>query len=1242
MAQVVLGGVGQAVGGGLGQAIGSALGSLADRALIGALMPARQVGPRLEGLKVQSSADGASMAFVLGQARVTGQIIWAARFREGRSEGGTKTGGRTETRAYSLSFAVALCEGPIDGIGRVWADGQPMSLADVAMRVHRGEADQSSDPLIEAVEGEAPAYRGTAYVVFEDLPLGPYGNRPPQLSFEVFRRVGGGLEGKLEGVCLIPGAGEFVLATEPVFRRDGLTRATVENLHQSQGRSNLEASLDQLAIRFPNLKRVSLVVGWFGGDLRAGHCRIRPGVESEDRITEPQAWSVAGLARHEAHLVSQSDGAPAYGGTPSDESVRQAVSAIRARGWKATLYPFVFMDIPSGNGLPDPYGGVEQAAYPWRGRIRGEDGEGAAEEITALFGGATDWGLCRMALHYAEIAAETGAEGLLIGSELRGITWTRDEAGGYPAVTQLCDLVEACREIVGPDVELSYAADWSEYAGHRPDDGSGDVLFHMDPLWSHADVDHVSIDWYPPMGDWRGDEGGLDGLTWSGPADRGYLAAQVAGGEGHDWFYVDASDRADQTRTPISDAAHGEDWVFRVKDLAGWWSNAHHDRPGGLRSEDATGWVPGMKPIRLSELGCAAVDRGGNAPNLFLDPKSAESALPPQSTGARDDLMQRRLLEAVLDHYADAGNNPVSEVYGGPMLSGVDAWCWDARPYPAFPAREEVWRDASAWRCGHWLNGRGGGEGVGLLRALLARGGLTDAQVAIEGGERAVAGYVVDRPMAVRDTVGPLIDLLGLTAAERGGGLMLRGVAVVNLDLAADALALDDADVATVRTRALEPTPDRARVRFIDEAGDYQIGSVTALAEGSAGGGGSLDVEVPAVCGAGAAMGLARRRLAMAEAAEGLAVRLGPLEALRLEAADVVTVEGFDGRWRVGRIDHEEAVTAVLAPVVEVGAGDLPENWRVEPGRAPTGRPFLQLLDLPSLFDALADERPFAVAAGEPWTLMRLWSAVSDGEFVLRGDAERSATVGRVVEAVARGPVGRWDRLGSIVVDLEGAPPISRGEQSVLEGRNILAVRTAVGWEVLQFRQVELLEGGLCRLSGLLRGQRGTETEAEAGIDAGTLAVVLDDAVVRPDARPGELNLTTEWRAAPVGRMPSGPETASTAFVWSGRARRPMRPCHLRRADVVGGGWAFNWIPRNPGDLDGWGEPDRPSTGRFRLRLNDGEADLLTAEGEDAVATISASQIAAAFPAGAGPDARALVAQFDPVGGWGPEAQIRL
>ena len=255
MAQVVLSGIGQAVGGAPGAMIGSMIGRGIDQAVISSLEPARQRGSRLDGLKLQGTAEGAPMACVLGRARVTGQVIWAARFREDRrTTSAGKSSPRTVEFGYSLSFAVALCEGQIDGIGRVWADGQPMDLSGVTLRVHEGGETQTPDPLIEAVEGEAPAYRGTAYVVFEDLPLGPYGNRVPQLAFEVFRRPQGEtprLEDRLEGVCLIPGAGEFVLATEPVIRREGLTRTTPENVHGGGGRPDILKSLDLLQAQAP-------------------------------------------------------------------------------------------------------------------------------------------------------------------------------------------------------------------------------------------------------------------------------------------------------------------------------------------------------------------------------------------------------------------------------------------------------------------------------------------------------------------------------------------------------------------------------------------------------------------------------------------------------------------------------------------------------------------------------------------------------------------------------------------------------------------------------------------------------------------------------------------------------------------------------------------------------------------------------------------------------------------------------
>ncbi len=121
--------------------------------------------------------------------RGTGGDIDRILLRQGGGGGGTTV----TAYSYFANFAVALCEGPIDRIGRVWADGKELDVRGLTMRLHTGSETQEPDSLMLAKEGAdaAPAYRGTAYVVFEGLPVGPFGNRLPQLSFEVFRAVAG-------------------------------------------------------------------------------------------------------------------------------------------------------------------------------------------------------------------------------------------------------------------------------------------------------------------------------------------------------------------------------------------------------------------------------------------------------------------------------------------------------------------------------------------------------------------------------------------------------------------------------------------------------------------------------------------------------------------------------------------------------------------------------------------------------------------------------------------------------------------------------------------------------------------------------------------------------------------------------------------------------------------------------------------------------------------------------------------
>src|SRR5690606_30077860 len=78
-----------------------------------------------------------------------------------------------------------------------------------------------------------------------------------------------------------------------------------------------------------------------------------------------EPWTVSGVGREGAVTVSHVDGIASYGGTPSDRSVIECIGEIRKRGLRVALYPFVMMDIPPQNALPDPYGETEQPAFPW-------------------------------------------------------------------------------------------------------------------------------------------------------------------------------------------------------------------------------------------------------------------------------------------------------------------------------------------------------------------------------------------------------------------------------------------------------------------------------------------------------------------------------------------------------------------------------------------------------------------------------------------------------------------------------------------------------------------------------------------------------------------------------------------------------------------------------------------------------------------------------------------------------------
>ncbi|MEA3008782.1 MAG: hypothetical protein QOJ91_474 [Sphingomonadales bacterium] len=190
MATLLLTAAGTAVGGPIGGALGALVGQQIDGRLFA---PKPRQGPRLGELAVQISSYGSQIPKLFGTMRVAGTVIWATDLKEERSKSGGKGQPKTVNYSYSANFAVALSGRRIRAVRRIWADGKLLRGAAgdfktaTDYRLHLGSEEQSVDPLIAAVEGagQAPAYRGTAYAVFEDFQLADYGNRIPSLTFEV-------------------------------------------------------------------------------------------------------------------------------------------------------------------------------------------------------------------------------------------------------------------------------------------------------------------------------------------------------------------------------------------------------------------------------------------------------------------------------------------------------------------------------------------------------------------------------------------------------------------------------------------------------------------------------------------------------------------------------------------------------------------------------------------------------------------------------------------------------------------------------------------------------------------------------------------------------------------------------------------------------------------------------------------------------------------------------------------------
>ncbi len=1297
MATILLSAAGAALGSGfggtvlglsgavIGRAVGATIGQTIDQRILGAGSEPIETG-RVDRFQLTGASDGAPIQRVWGRMRVGGQVIWATRFQANATRsGGSKGAPRpaTTTFSYTLSLAIALCQGEALRVGRVWADGNEIAASSLDLRFYPGSETQLPDAKIEAVEGagNAPSYRGIAYVVIEDLDLSRFGNRVPQFTFEVLRRAQGtaaagilDIPASVHGVALIPGTGEYALATTPVHFNDGPGVNQSANVHSVEGRTDFAVSLNQLTEELPGCGSVSLVVSWFGNDLRCAQCKVQPKVERADADGVGMPWNVSGLTRGAAIVLPTLDSRPVYGGTPTDQSVIEAIAAIRTAGKEVMFYPFILMDQLTGNGLADPWSiALNQPNLPWRGQITLSKAPGlagtpdrttaAAVEVAAFLGaamsahfsvvggavvysGPLDWGFRRFILHYANLCALAGGvDAFCIGSELRGLTQIRSAADSFPMVQALVQLAGEVRAILGPSTKISYAADWSEYFGYHTD---ANVYFHLDPLWSDTNIDFVGIDNYMPISDWRDGSDHAD-AQWGSIYNVDYLKANVAGGEGYDWYYDSPEGEAAQLRLPITDGAYGEPWVYRYKDLAGWWGASHYGRINGVRTALATGWIPGSKPIRFTEFGCAALDKATNQPNKFIDPKSSESSLPRGSDGRRDDFIQMQYLRAIEEYWSDAQNNPMSSLYAGRMLdqNRCHVWAWDARPFPEFPGNTELWSDGGNYSKGHWLNGRAASVPLaGLAAEICGAAGLAAAAdfAAVYG---VVRGFVVEDSGTARAALQPLSLTYAMDVREREGVLqfyMRAGDAILPLDPARLAMTSDiDGSLETSRS-AIADTTGRVRLTFIEAESDYVVRSAEAVFPDETSPILSQS-EVPLQLTGAEARAVAERWLAEARVARDTARFALPRSQLSVGAGDIVSLNG-----RAYRIDRLESSDAQLVEAVRVDPGAYRAGSEIGTPASRTSPAaalpvFPIFLDLPLLSGDEAPQAPHLAISALPWPgPVAVWSSASNAGFSLNKQFDTPAIFGQSESPLAGAMPGLWDNGQPLRIKLSTGQLSSAAQTDVLNGVNVAAIGdgSPENWEVFQFSQANLVASRTYDLSLRLRGQAGTDAMMPPVWPAGSYFVLLDSAVPQIDLAASARGLERFYRIGVADRGYSDANVVPETLAFNGIGLRPYSVSHLTSTGPAGTDMLVSWIRRTRIEGDSWVAPEVPlgeDTESYRVRVLTGTTVLREAD----VASPSWTYPAALQLAdGAGPAFAIAVAQLSARFGPGPFKSVQI
>lgn len=135
--------------------------------------------PVISSMRVQTSCYGKALPLVYGCARVAPNLIWYNDFQAhphtssaSAGKGGGGMQGQT-SYTYTAAMIMAMCEGEILGVPRVWRGKEILTPSTLGLDVYTGSAGQPPfPPVVSKYPAEALNYPGIAYLASGGYDLG--------------------------------------------------------------------------------------------------------------------------------------------------------------------------------------------------------------------------------------------------------------------------------------------------------------------------------------------------------------------------------------------------------------------------------------------------------------------------------------------------------------------------------------------------------------------------------------------------------------------------------------------------------------------------------------------------------------------------------------------------------------------------------------------------------------------------------------------------------------------------------------------------------------------------------------------------------------------------------------------------------------------------------------------------------------------------------------------------------------